>query len=75
MNKINWNWPKTKDNDFFPWYVMLKNIAALPLLFLGGSIALSGKVIAGIGLCICYLYLCVAVNPKHANDWWERGCM
>jgi hypothetical protein len=72
MNKINWNWPRTKNNHFFPWYIILKNIVILPLIFLGGSIMLAGQLIKFLGGLICYLYLCLAYNPKHANIWWNR---
>lgn len=35
MKKMNWNWPSTRNNDLLPWYVILKNLMALPFMLLG----------------------------------------
>jgi hypothetical protein len=34
MKQINWKFPQTKDNNLLPWYVMLKNLPALPFILL-----------------------------------------
>lgn len=72
MIKINWDWPRTTKNDFYPWYIVLKNITLLPLVFVGGFIVITGDVIRFLGGIILYLYICLAFNLKHANNWWER---
>lgn len=35
MKKINWNWPSTRSNRLLPWYVILKNMVAVPFMLLG----------------------------------------
>lgn len=35
MKQINWKWPSTRNNNLLPWYVILKNLPALPLILLG----------------------------------------
>lgn len=32
---INWKWPQTKQNNFLPWYLMLKNMLAVPFYVVG----------------------------------------
>jgi hypothetical protein len=35
VKEMNWNWPSTRNNNLLPWYVILKNLMALPFMLLG----------------------------------------
>jgi hypothetical protein len=50
---INWKWPHTKQNNLLPWYLMLKNMCAIPFYIIGG-------IFIFIGYLIVY-------GPKRAN--------
>lgn len=32
MPTINWKWPHTEKNNILPWYVILKNLLAIPFI-------------------------------------------
>jgi hypothetical protein len=60
--KINWNWPQTKTNKLLPWYVILKNLMALPFMLLG---IVFGAVYVG---CMGIAYLIVK-GRSYAQEW------
>ena len=35
VKKMNWNWPSNSNNRLLPWYVILKNMVAVPFMLLG----------------------------------------
>jgi len=49
---INWKWPQTKQNNFLPWYVMLKNLPALPFMLLAFVFGTSYAICMGIAYFI-----------------------
>ena len=59
---INWNWPHTKQNNLLPWYVMLKNLPALPFMLLALLFGSAYIICMGIGYFI-------VKGPKEA---WYR---
>lgn len=49
---INWKWPHTKQNNLLPWYVMLKNLPALPFMLLAFVFGFAYVTCMGIGYFI-----------------------
>jgi hypothetical protein len=35
VKKLNWNWPQTRNNNLLPWYMILKNMVAVPFILIG----------------------------------------
>lgn len=69
MKKMNWNWPQTKNNKLLPWYVILKNMVAVPFMLLGivfgvAYITFSVAYITFIG--IAYL---IVKGQSYAKEW------
>lgn len=62
VKKINWNWPQTKNNKLLPWYVILKNLMALPFMLLG--------IVFGVSYvsCMGIAYLIVK-GRSYAQEW------
>ena len=60
--KINWKWPQTKNNKLLPWYVILKNLMALPFMLIG---IVFGVVYVG---CMGIAYLIVK-GRSYAQEW------
>jgi hypothetical protein len=62
MKQLNWNWPRTRNNNLLPWYVILKNLMALPFMLLG--IVFGVAYITTIGAA----YLIVK-GRSYAKEW------
>jgi hypothetical protein len=60
--KINWNWPSTRNNNLLPWYVIMKNMAAVPFMLIG--IVFGVTYITFIG--IAYL---IVKGRSYAQEW------
>ena len=65
MKQINWKFPQTKDNNLLPWYMMLKNLPALPFILLA--------LVFGCAYIICMSigYL-IAKGPKEAKYYMQE---
>lgn len=51
---INWHWPSTRANNWKPWYVILKNLLALPFIVLGAPLGISSILLLGVAVGIIH---------------------
>ena len=49
---MNWKFPQTPNNNLLPWYVMLKNLFALPFMLLAFLFGAGYVACMGIGYFI-----------------------
>ena len=50
---INWKWPRTKENGLLPWYVIAKNMLAVPFIAIAiVSYVLAEMIVRGPRGCI-----------------------
>lgn len=62
MKRLNWKWPQTRNNNLLPWYIILKNLLAVPFMLIG--IAFGAAYVTCMG--IAYL---IAKGPSYAQEW------
>ena len=65
MKQINWKFPQTKDNNLLPWYMMLKNLPALPFILL--ALVFGSAYI----ICMSIGYL-ITKGPKEARYYMQE---
>lgn len=65
MKQINWKFPHTKDNNLLPWYMMLKNLPALPFILL--ALVFGSAYI----ICMSIGYL-ITKGPKEARYYMQE---
>lgn len=62
MKQLNWKWPQTRNNNLLPWYVILKNLMALPFMLIG--LVFGAAYVAFTG--IAYL---IVKGRSYAQEW------
>ena len=65
MKQINWKYPQTKDNNLLQWYMMLKNLPALPFILL--ALVFGSAYI----ICMSIGYL-ITKGPKEAKYYMQE---